>query len=156
MNIPPTLVIELVAGLATPSEIFARHSIPPEQIPGLLRSDIFKSMLREAKAEWSGDHNADTRIRAKARIALEELLIPQFAMAQDKCIPAAARNDAVKLFKSLAGMDKTELAGDGGERFVVNITLGNPTSTPETIVIDGGTTHGQASEERGLTADAHV
>ena len=141
LEIPPTLAVELVAGLSTPTEIFARHNVPVEKIPGLLQSDIFLAMLKEAKNDWCGDHNADTRIRTKARIALEELLIPQFAMAQDKCTPAAARNEAAKFFKSLAGMDKSESAGDGVEKFVVNITLGSSDKQPETIVIDGGSTH---------------
>ena len=146
LEIPPTLAVELVAGLSTPTEIFARHNIPDYKIPGLLKSDIFRSMVREAKLEWCGDHNAESRIRAKARIALEELLIPQFAMAQDMGVPANARNDAAKFFKSLAGMDKSESGEGNGEKFVVNITLGSPDKVPETIVIDGGTTHGETSE----------
>lgn len=123
LRIPPTLAVELVAGLSTPTEIFKRHDIPKERVAVLLKSPVLKSMIREAKTEWDGDHNAETRIRAKARMALEELLIPQFTMASDSGTPATARNEAVKLFKSLSGLDREEAAS--GEGFTVNISLGS-------------------------------
>lgn len=120
------LALELVSGLSQPSEVFSRHGYSAADAAKMLNNPQFKQMLREAKSAWNADMNAEERIRLKARLALEEMLPAHYDLATNPDTPAAARNEAVKTFERLSGMAAKEQAGaaGGGDRFVVNINLG--------------------------------
>lgn len=121
-----SLAMELASGMAKPSDIFARHGYSRGQIAVLLQNPQFISMLQEAKSNWESNANAEERIRLKAKLALEEILPTHFALATSAETPAAARNEAVKTFERLSGLAKPEgSGGSAGERFVVNINLGD-------------------------------
>lgn len=138
-DLSPVLALELASGLTPPEDVFARHGIGRAEAVQLLKNDIFKKMIRQAKADWDSHENAEERIRLKARLALEELLPDHFSMAISHSTPPPARNEATKILKSLAGMDRKdgfEGTGGTGERFTVTINLGERPMT-----IDGGTVH---------------
>lgn len=136
-NFSPVLALELASGLTPPTEVFSRHGVDKTVAAKMLAHPIFQKMIREAKAEWDAVGNAEERIRVKSRLALEELLPDHFYMATAKNTPATARNEAVKIIKSLAGMDK-RADGEVGptERFVVNINLGEADTQKVSITAD--------------------
>jgi len=127
LQLSAVLAMELASGLTPPSEIFSRHGFTDAEAKAMLMNPAFQRMLKEAKANWDSPMNAEERIRLKAKLALEELLIPHFQMAQNPDVPPPARTEALKTFERLSGMVSKEGAasgGQGGERFVVNINLG--------------------------------
>ncbi len=126
LAVSSALAFELAAGLSRPTDIFERHGIDEAGALALLADSTFQKLLKEAHQEWTADHNAEERIRMKARLALEELLAPTLAMARDPRIPAPSRTDATKLFERLSGVGKSESdSGGGGPKFILNLHLGN-------------------------------
>jgi hypothetical protein len=125
LAVTSSLAMELAAGLSEPTDIFERHNINEHDAVALLSNVAFQNMLKEAKAEWNADTNITDRIRLKAQMALEELLLPTFNLAQDPRVPPPSRTDAVKLFERLSGVTKLDTdAGGGGPKFVLNISVG--------------------------------
>lgn len=123
-QVTSALAMELASGLSEPAEVFTRHGLSDDAAKNLLKDPIFRKMVKEAQAEWSADQNTAERIRLKSQMALEELLLPTFRMAQDPRIPPASRTDAVKLFERLSGVSKSEMdSGGGGPKFILNINL---------------------------------
>lgn len=125
LDITTALAMELASQLTPASDVFKRHHIKPEDAKKLLSDETFRRMVRDARSEWAADKNIADRIKLKAQMALEELLLPTFAMATDPKIPPASRHDATKLFERLSGIGKGE-GGDGnmGPRFVLSINVG--------------------------------
>ncbi len=135
-ELAPVLAMEIASGLTKPSEVFSRRGYTKEQVGVILNDGQFRSILREAKANWDSADNAEERIKIKAKLALEELLYPHFILAKSPDTPAAARNEAVKTFERLSGMSKPDVAGGAvGERFSITINLGDAGST-DNVTID--------------------
>ena len=136
-QVTSALAMEIASGLSEPSDVFARHGISDTDAVALLNSDAFRKMVKEAKQEWGADANTADRIRLKSQMALEQLLLPTFTMAQDPRIPPASRTDAVKLFERLSGVSKqNEDSGGGGPRFILNINVGETPKEIEGAVLD--------------------
>lgn len=132
LAISSALAMELASQLTSPTEVFQRHGITEEDAKILLADPTFRKMVKEAKAEWEADQNVADRIKLKSQMALEELLLPTFALAKDPRVPAPSRTDAVKLFERLSGVGKqAEESGGAGPKFVLSINIGN--SSPKEI-----------------------
>ena len=147
LNMTSSLALELAQGLSPPREVFERNGINENDAITLLKSPDFQAMVRAAKNEWAGAGNIPERIKLKAQMALEELMLPQFQMARDPKTPATARNEAFKSFERLAAT--TESVGGGtGPKFVLNINLGDTVRTLQGATIEG------TDEEKVLGAPA--
>ncbi len=135
LNITTSLAMELASGLSEPSIVFERHGISEDQAKELLNNPHFQKLVKEAKAEWDADTNISERIKLKAQMALEELLLPTFTLAQDPRVPPPSRTDAVKLFERLSGVGKQSENdfGGGGPKFVLQLNLGKQEDTTTTI-----------------------
>lgn len=128
------IALELAAGLSNAEAIRERYGITDAQWKTLAASTIFRRMLAEAIQKVGGDMNAGARIQLKADLVLEDAIPIYDKMIHSAEIPAAARIDAGKLLKELAGRgQKNTDGGGGGNGFILNINLGNNKS----VVIDG-------------------
>jgi hypothetical protein len=137
LNLTTSLAMELAQGLSPPKEVFARNEITEADAITLLKSPDFQAMVKAAKNEWAGVGNIPERIRLKAQMALEELMLPQFQMARDPRTPATARNDAFKSFERLAGTQNADMDVAAGPKFVLNINLGPKTKEFSGVEIEG-------------------
>lgn len=139
LQLTTSLALELAQRLSPPADVFRRAGLNDADAMALLRSPEFTAMVKAAKAEWDGVGNIPERIRLKAQMALEELMLPQFQMARDSRTPATARNEAFKSFERLAGTSQAlELnPGPNSPRFILNINLGGAAKTIEGSVING-------------------
>ena len=125
LQLTSALAMEIAAQLSPPLEVFARHGFDEEQAKVILQDDVFRKLVKEAQAEWKADQNTGERIKLKAQMALEELLLPTYNLARDPKVPPPSRTDAVKLFERLSGVGKqTEESGGGGPKFVLSINIG--------------------------------
>lgn len=142
LQMTASLATEIAQQLSPPSEIFARAGLSKEDALKLLNQPEFQAMVKAAKSEWNAVGSTPERIKLKAQMALEELMLPQFRMAMDPKTPATARNDAFKSFERLAEAGKS---GDGdaatGPKFVLNINLG------EAMQLSGETIEGTPEEK---------
>lgn len=142
LSLTSSLAMELAQQLSSPREIFERAGLSEEDARTLLKSPDFQAMVKAARAEWNGVGNIPERIRLKAQMALEELMLPQYQMARDPRTPATARNEAFKSFERLAQTGKDDLAGGTGPQFVLSINLGEVKKS-----IEGATIEGTAEEK---------
>lgn len=132
LSVTTSLAMELASQLTEPSEIFERHGISEEDSVKLLGNEAFQRMVKEAKTEWDSDSNIKDRIRLKAQMALEELLLPTFVLAKDPRVPPPSRTDAVKLFERLSSVTQSaEDFSGAGPKFILNISLGGNTPVKE-------------------------
>lgn len=137
LTLTSSLAMELAQGLSTPTEVFERCGIGHADAIILLRSPDFQAMIKAAKAEWAGVGNIPERIRLKAQMALEELMLPQFQLARDPKTPAGARVDAFKSFERLAGTQNGDAEAAAGPRFILNINLGDKIKEISGVEIQG-------------------
>lgn len=132
-DISASLINDLAMGLESPSVVFSRYGYSPEQSEKMLKSKYFITALQAAQTEWQAAKNSAERVRLKSLIALEELLVPMFTMANDPDISPAIRVEIAKFYRQTAGMDKQEVTGSGSG-FSLTLNLGGATS--EKIVIE--------------------
>jgi hypothetical protein len=139
LQVTTALAMELASQLSDPREVFSKHGFTKDEALVLLKDEVFGELVKEAQREWRSNTNVGDRIRMKSRMALEELLLPTFKMAQDPRVPPPSRTDAVKLFERLSGVAKvSEDAGGSGPKFILNISVGQESGPKEIIgeVID--------------------
>jgi hypothetical protein len=137
LNLTASLALELAQGLSPPTEIFKRAGFSEADAVTLLRSPEFRVMVKAAKGEWDGLQNTPERIKLKAQMALEELMLPQFQMASNANTPATARIEAFKSFERLAATTKEDSGPNTGPKFILNINLGEVTKEIEGTVLEG-------------------
>ena len=137
-HLSATICAELAAGLSDASGIREKYDISDEQWKRLKISPAFRSMLKEALQEWSGDLNAGKRITKKAEIVLEDSINILYEIAHDKEKPSQQRIDSVKQMAALAGRNQRDAAqGGGGDgRAVINIHIDTGEAEPKTVTID--------------------
>jgi hypothetical protein len=134
LAVTSSLAMELASELSDPSTIFDRHGFSEDDARVLLESPTFQKMVKEAKLEWDSDTNIQDRIKRKAQMALEELLLPTYHLAKDPRVPPPSRTDAVKLFERLSGAGKSsEDSGGTGPKYVLTINIGTGDGSPKEI-----------------------
>lgn len=119
------LALEIASQLTPPMEVFRRHGLEEADAKALLANPKFQQLLKQAHAEWNAESNTADRIRLKAQMCLEQLLMPMFQTARSTNTPIAARNETTKIFKDLSGITQREEGGGGGAVFKLTINLGN-------------------------------
>lgn len=127
------LALDLAADLWPENQVFANHGVDPIYGAALLQKDWFRSMVDEAKREWSSVNNAKERIRLKSQIAVEMSIEELYTVVTDKGTPAAARVAAFKELKDLSGAAVQDTSVGGPTAPTVNIFL-NGNSTPSVSI----------------------
>ena len=126
------LAAEMAAHLRPAKDVLAAHSITPEQFKAIAATPQFRTIYAEAKRLWHEDTNTSERVRAKALLALEEMLVPLVAVVHDAESSPAVVLDGIRTTAKLAGMDSRGPAeSDSASRFSVTINL--PGQNPRTI-----------------------
>lgn len=127
------LAFDLASGLWERDIVLQKHEVDESQWERLRKNPQFREKLREAFDYWNGKNGADRRIRAKAKMMLEESLpvLHKIANAEDNS--AGARLSAIERMEQLSGM-KEEQPGGGatGPVFAISINIGG-----ETVSISG-------------------
>lgn len=120
---------ELAANLRPAADVIKDAGLTTEHFKLLARTAQFKTVFGEAKRLWHADTNTTERIRAKALMALESMLIQVVRMVNDPETSAAAKLEGVKITTKLAGMEKQDTSPESGARFSVTINLPGKGST---------------------------
>ena len=130
-EVPLSLISELAKGNEDASAIFIRFGYSSDEAIKLLGTADFKRAFKAARDQWLAADNLEARIRSKSLFAMEELLQPHYKLAVDPDVSPTARNEAVKIFKSLAGMDRKLEDGPVAGGFSITLNLGAGLETKE-------------------------
>jgi hypothetical protein len=123
-HLSATIAAELAAGLTTKDDVMVKYSLTDVQWEKLRNNKVFRSMLKDALIQFTGDMNAGRRIILKSEILLEDAE----GSSQSKI-------DSIKQLTVLAqktGGPKEGAAAGGG--FSVNIHI--RTGEAEQVVIE--------------------
>lgn len=119
------LAVELASQLYPAAEVFNRHGLDDARAKALLANPVFRDMLKDAQRDWGAIKNVKGRLRAKARLALEESLVHLYAIVRSSTEPAAARVAAAKELKDIAGIGSDGEGGGGSGLPTIVIQLGD-------------------------------
>lgn len=93
----------------------------------LCQNPEFKRLLDEAQREWNAADTTKRRVQLKALISTEMSLPAIHGIIHDEKADRADRINAMKVMKSLAGLDappNPNGTGEGGSGIVVKINIG--------------------------------
>lgn len=139
------MALELVARLEPPEDVLTRYGVSGTEFAELCRSEMFRTMLREAQRFWHSAANSKGRIEAKARMCVEDSLHVLYSIAHDEDTTPPTRIDAVARLARIAGVDTPAQESAGtASGFRVNIYLGGE----QPISIDTGT--GSGGQENAM------
>lgn len=124
--------------------ILKHHQLSPKEFDKIKKDPRFLRILEGEILAWNAATNTHERTKLKAAALVEEWLVEANARINDPGEHLSAKTELVKLLTRIAGMgvENATVNGAGGERFVVNINLGegrNLTFAKEVTpkVIDG-------------------
>jgi hypothetical protein len=110
------LVNDLACGLRPPAEVWREHGIVDREVAQrILSLDVVQEMLKEARAAWHAAGNAKARVKVRSAMAVEHLLLPLVAAAQNPAYPLNHRTDTVKFLAKLGGFEVDGPSGGGGK-----------------------------------------
>lgn len=134
-----SLAAELAADIHPQNEIFDRYGLTAEEGERLLANPIFDDMVDQARKDWHSIKNVKSRVKLKARIAIEEALPTLYKLISDANEPGSARVSAFKELKDIADVvEKTEQGGAEGNRLPsVTIVFGQQTDEPKEMNVQG-------------------
>jgi hypothetical protein len=109
-------------------EILKRYQITPQQWEHISKDRYFVSVLQSEIVSWNETNNTHERAKLKAAAVVEEWLPEAHHMLHARGESLAAKVGLATLLSKIAGMGATAMnveGGGGGERFVININLGD-------------------------------
>jgi hypothetical protein len=134
-HLSATIAAELAAGLTTKDDVMVKYSLTDVQWEKLRNNKVFRSMLKDALIQFTGDMNAGRRIILKSEILLEDALPVLHQMIHNAEGSSQSKIDSIKQLTVLAqktGGPKEGAAAGGG--FSVNIHI--RTGEAEQVVIE--------------------
>jgi len=140
------LAREIAMDIQPLETILKQYAITEEAWIELQRSTRFKSLLASEVEAWQTALNTHERVKMKSAAMLEEWLPDLYTRMHDHEEAMPAVIEAGKMLARIAGLGMpTDVVGNIGERFVINISMGPQAApieftkdvTPVPVVIDG-------------------
>lgn len=134
-TLPPGLDIHHVAALVRDlamnmydvDVILKKHGLTAEQHKTLEANEFFQRALQSATMEWNSPQSTAKRLAMEAAIALEVSLPDIAARMRKTDEPLSGVIEAAKLFAKMAGVGEEKTPNAPGEKFTININLGEDT-----------------------------
>ena len=117
------LAAELAANLKPAADVLHQPGLDAGPFKRIAATPQFRTIYAEAKRLWHADTNASERVRAKALMALELMLLEVVRVVNDPETAPQAKLEGVKVTTKLAGMDRQPDTDQGGPKFSVTINL---------------------------------
>lgn len=139
-HLSASICAELAAGLADSAGIKLKYELTDAQWDKLKTNPAFRSMLKDAMGNFSGDMNAGKRIMLKAEILLEDAMPVLDSIIHDKEGAASNKLDSIKQLTVLAqkgGKQEGQIgAGGTGFNVEIHINTGGGRDAVEHVIID--------------------
>lgn len=129
------LIMELVAKISPPAEILTRYGLTAEGFKAKCKDRMFLAAFKETKRVWESDLNAAERVKKKAGLLLEDMLLGLYRRAQQPETGINAHRDAVETMAKLSdAWEPGKKQGNAAPASHVNITInGAPVITGATV-----------------------
>jgi hypothetical protein len=121
------LARDVVMELKALPDILAPYCITELQYARIKELPFFKRVFEDFTVEWNRVTSTPDRVRLISAVMLEEGLPRLGSQMVDKEISPAIAVETGKFFAKLAGVGETKTEGASGEKFVINISLGEET-----------------------------
>lgn len=123
-----TLARELAMDIEEEAVILARHNVTPEQFEALKQHPKFKAFYDAYCLEWHSAGNTEARLRVKSAALLEAGIVKFGAMVIGNDTAIDERIEAAKILMKAGGIGEKGNGGGNGERFSIQIQIGNGTT----------------------------
>lgn len=121
------LARDVVMELKALEDILAPYCITTLQYERIKEMPFFKRVFEDFTVEWNRVTSTPDRVRLISAVMLEEGLPKLGSQMIDKEISPAVAVETGKFFAKLAGVGESKTEGNVGEKFVINISLGEDT-----------------------------
>jgi len=121
------LARDVVMELKALEDILAPYCISLVQYERIKEMPFFKRVQEDFAVEWNRVSSTAERLRLISAVMLEEGLPRLGSQMVDKEVSPAVAVETGKFFAKLAGVGEGKAEGATGEKFVINISLGDDT-----------------------------
>lgn len=138
-HLSASICAELAAGLADAEGIKEKYELTDAQWDKLRQNDAFRSMLKDAIGQFSGDIGAGKRIMLKSEILLEDALPVLDKIIHDNDGASSNKLDSIKQLTVLAqkgGKQEGVTGGGNGFNVEIHINTGGGKDAIEPLVIE--------------------
>lgn len=132
LEIDPKLIFDLAARIKPPAQIAAEYELEPAYLENLINVPHVRKLVAQKQEELE---NAGFVLQTKAKWMLEDILGDMYKRAKKTDVALSSMLEFGKFLKDLAGMNKPEVTA-GGEKFSIQIILGDSTPTKQPITIN--------------------
>jgi hypothetical protein len=120
-----SLTKEIAMDILPLQDILKLNHVTPQQFSQIVRTPRYKTLMQQARLEWSTAKNSAERVRLKTAVMLEEALPEFHARMHDKSEPLSSKVELAKFVGKLSGIgEKAPNSGPAAETFKVIINLG--------------------------------
>lgn len=116
---------EIVLDVRELPDILKRFKLSKAQYQRLSENPHFKNALTSIAIDWNSATNTETRIKLNAAAILEVALPVLGGKVVAEKEPLREQVEGMKLLTRIAGIGADSAQGGGGEKFVINIDLGD-------------------------------
>lgn len=133
LNDAALLARDLVMSLLPLQDVLKKHQLSLGQYETLKEVAAFNTMIENFTAEWESISNTPQRLAFQALTGVERSLPHVAARMRDEKEPLSSVTQTLKLYAEIGGMVGQQQKGQGapGEKFVININLGDEVQTFE-------------------------
>lgn len=148
------LARDVVMELKALPDILAPYCITEAQYARIKEIPFFKRVFEDFTVEWNRVTSTPDRVRLISAVMLEEGLPRLGSQMVDKEISPAVAVETGKFFAKLAGVGETKTEGAPGEKFVINISLGEETKLQFTKDVTPATPREAERLEQGMEGES--
>jgi hypothetical protein len=131
------LAHEIVKNIRDASDVLAEFGLSEAQYAEIAETSTFKTMLRQAAAEWEAAGNTSERVRLKSATLIEQALPDLYKELTNRSEPLSSRVSLVQTLAKIAGLGQQAAAPQGkGNVFKLTINTSGHRSEPRTITIE--------------------
>jgi len=121
------LARDVVMELRALPDILEPYCVSELQFARIKEMPFFKRVYEDFLIEWNRVTSTPERVRLISAVMLEEGLPKLGSQMVDKDVSPAVAVETGKFFAKLAGVGESKAEGATGEKFVINISLGEDT-----------------------------
>lgn len=136
LGLDPKLVFDLAARVDPPDVIAATYGLDPQYLAEVMETPHVRSLITAKRKELD---DSGFVLAQKAKLMFEDLLPDVYKKAKSENTTLSGVLEAAKFMRTVAGLDKQDVAAGAGEKFSITIQFSGsgPQATAHTpTVID--------------------